>query len=67
MQNLNHFRCGSATAIFSQAVHLSFRKVGYNPIIHSEKWAVSQLFIQKNGLGSCFFVWKSVFLQRKFV
>ena len=36
-------------------------------IIRSEKWVKLQIVVQKNGLYGCFFVWKSVFLQRKTV
>jgi hypothetical protein len=42
-------------------------KLSKKQIFRSEKWVIIQLFVQKNGLDSCFFVWKSVFLQRKFV
>jgi len=39
----------------------------YKSIIRSEKWVKYKIFVQKNGLDCCFFVWKSVFLQRKSV
>ncbi len=48
--------CGFCDKNINMSV-FAFRKQ-YN--FRSEKWAVTQLFVQKNGLDSCFFVWKSV-------
>ena len=51
----------------TKKVFIRLEKRVNKSIIRSEKWVVNQLFVQKNGLDSCFFVGKSVFLQRKFV